>query len=385
MRRFIFPLTCILTFMLTTMMIAFSTQAASAENVNVQATSAILTEMRTGRVLYEKNANKRLPMASTTKIMTAITAIENCNINAVVTASAKAVNVEGSKMYLKEDEKITYRDLLYGLMLNSGNDAANVIAESISGSNEQFASLMNKTAKKIGLKDTNFTNPSGLHDENHYTTANELAVIMRYAMKNEEFAKITSTVSISVSVNLDDGKRLLSNHNKLLKTYEGCIGGKTGYTTAAGRCLVSTAKRGDTMLIAVTLNDGNDWNDHKKMLDYGFENVKTTIIQQAGDLNIEIPVISDNDDKTGTYIKNDIDITTFNNGNTETELIYILPDFIYAPVEKDKPIGKIILLLKNKIICEEIIFTKNDVENTKVISKRKINIFDKIKKMIKSA
>jgi len=246
------------------------------------AQSSILIDSASGRVLQENNAYDKLGMASTTKIMTAIVALEHSKLTDIVTVSANAANVEGTKIYLKPGEKITMENLLYGLLLQSGNDAAIAIAEHISGSTEKFADLMNKEAEKIGVKNTHFTNPSGLSDPRHYTTAYDLAEITRYALQNETFAKIVATQSKVIPNEGETWGRQLTNHNKMLFMYDGADGVKTGFTKATGRTLVTSATRNDLQLIAVTLGDPNDWQDQSDMLDYGFANYKRAYLLSAG-------------------------------------------------------------------------------------------------------
>ncbi len=242
--------------------------------LELSAKSAVLYEPVTGEIIYQKNSSQRLPMASTTKIATAITVIENCDLNEVVTVSKKASEVEGSSIWLEEGERMTVSDMLYGLMLASGNDAAVALMEHIELKGKDFISLMNQTAKKAGCENTNFENPNGLDSENHYTTAYDLAKLSAYAVKNPVFAEIVKTKKKSISWESSKYNRVLSNHNKLLNMYDGCVGIKTGYTKKDGRCLVSYAKKNGIGLIAVTLNAPDDWNDHKNMLDYGFEKLE---------------------------------------------------------------------------------------------------------------
>lgn len=236
----------------------------------------------TGEVIFEKNAHERRPMASTTKIMTAITAIENSSVDESVKISRNADMQEGSSAYVDAGSEMLMGDLLYGLMLNSGNDAAMAIAEHIAGSSEEFARLMNKKALEIGADDTSFVNPSGLDDELHYTTAHNLALIARCAMKNPQFREIVSTKSVLKHPVGSDKELWFINHNKLLGRYEGCIGIKTGYTKTAGRCFVSAAERDGMTFIAVTLNDPNDWSNHEKMLDYAFDRCSAKEIVAKG-------------------------------------------------------------------------------------------------------
>ena len=224
----------------------------------------------TGEVVFAKNAQTRHAMASTTKIMTAILALENSDADDVVTVTADAANQEGSAAYIEAGDKIKMKDLLYGLMLNSGNDAAYAVAEYITGSVDNFAERMNIKAEKLGLHDTHFANPSGLDAPDHYTTALDLAKLARYAMSNDDFREIVAERVYTATLPESGGTLTFSNHNKLLKTYEGATGIKTGYTKATGRCLVSSAKRDGMEFIAVTLNDPNDWADHAEMLDASF-------------------------------------------------------------------------------------------------------------------
>ncbi len=243
------------------------------------ASSAVIIDGKSGAVLFEKNALSRLPMASTTKIMTALAVITHADLDAVVTVSRKAAHTEGSSIYLKEGEQISVTDLLYGLMLESGNDAAVALAEGCFGSEEKCVEAMNALCKSYGLIDTNFDNVHGLDSSTHYTTSYELARITAIALKNETFCKITSTKNYTTS---GETQRFFSNHHRLLRTYDGCIGVKTGYTSLSGRCLVTAAQRDTELYIAVTLNDRNDWQDHREMLDFAFENYSCREIASDG-------------------------------------------------------------------------------------------------------
>ena len=247
----------------------------------VSAQSAIVIEQSTGRVLYSKNSDAHLPMASTTKIMTAICAIENGNLEDEVPISAQAAVTEGSSMYLQEGEKMKLKELLYGLMLSSGNDAAVAIAEYFGG-NDKFVELMNKKTKEVGALDTNFANPNGLPDDSHYSTAHDMARITAYGLKNPEFAQIVSSKTYKVQGEGKAYPRQLTNHNKLLNMCKGCIGVKTGFTKAAGRCLVSACERDGMTLICVTLNAPNDWSDHCNLYDDLFSQYKMKKIIESG-------------------------------------------------------------------------------------------------------
>ena len=230
----------------------------------VSAKAAILTDGATGRMLYEKNADAKSLIASTTKIMTGYLASEYADLDAEFAIPPEAVGIEGSSLYLAAGEKLTCRDLLYGLMLQSGNDAAMALAIAVSGSAEAFVELMNRTAQELGLTQTHYANPHGLDSAENYSTARDLAHLTAHALQNEAFA-----ASVRCKTKTVPG-RTLTNHNKLLWRYDGAIGVKTGYTKAAGRILVSAAERGGRRLIAVTICDGNDWADHAALLDYGF-------------------------------------------------------------------------------------------------------------------
>lgn len=234
----------------------------------------IVIEQSTGRVLYENGAHKQMPMASTTKIATCITAIENYpgDIDERVRVPDCAVGTEGSSLYLKKGETLLLSDILYGLMLRSGNDCAVSIAVLTAGSVENFARLMNQTAKKAGANQTNFVNPHGLHDDNHYTTASDLAKITAYAMNNSLFKKIASTKRYVLHRSTDECGQVILNKNKLLSSFDGANGVKTGYTKKAGRCLVSSATRDDMTVIAVTLDCGPMFDECSRLMQYAFDN-----------------------------------------------------------------------------------------------------------------
>lgn len=234
------------------------------------AKSAALIDVTSGRLLFSQRGDERLKIASLTKIMTAIVAIEHGKLDSTVKVSAKAAGKEGSSLYLKAGEKITLRNVLYGLMLRSGNDAAVAVAEHVGGSLDGFAYLMNKKAEEIGLINSQFMNPHGLDEQGHYSSANDLAKLTAYAMHNPDFKEIVSTKVKSAPNPHEAWDYKWVNKNKMLTMYEGADGVKTGYTKQALRTLVSSATRNGQQLVAVTLNDGDDWADHRNMLDYGF-------------------------------------------------------------------------------------------------------------------
>ena len=248
----------------------------------ISAKSAVLIDGASGRVLYEKNAHEKLPMASTTKIMTGLLACESGKMEEIVVTSPVASGTEGSSLWLKIGEKQTLENLTYGLMLKSGNDAAIAIAEHLCGNISAFSLKMTQRAQKIKAFNTQFKNPNGLDEDGHYTTAYDLALISREAMKNELFRKIVSTKKYSIPLEGEEWDRALTNHNKMLWRYEGCNGVKTGFTKKCGRCLVTSAERNGS-LICVTLNAPDDWNDHTELLNYGFDNFDKKVIFKKGE------------------------------------------------------------------------------------------------------
>ena len=325
------------------------------------AKSAIVINALTGEVVYEKNARQKLPMASTTKIMTAICAIENGNLDEIVKVHPKAVGVEGSSMYLGHDEQLPLRDLLYGLMLSSGNDAAVAIAIHISKSVEEFALLMNKTAEKIGVKNTSFKNPNGLDDEGHYTTAYDLAMITRYGMKNPEFSKVVGTQSIKVGWQGRDYPRVLNNHNKLLKMYEGATGVKTGFTKKSGRCLVSSAKRDGLEFVAVTLNAPDDWNDHIKMLDFAFDAYESKEIIKKDEYLKTLKVLNGNVENISVASASSFSVPVKKGSKPKIKLKYNIPETTEAPVGFGKVLGSVEVYLDDSLAGKVDAVSKNSV------------------------
>ncbi len=294
------------------------------------AKAAITIEAQTGISLYEKNADEQLPMASTTKIMTALVALENADINQTFTVSETACKVEGTQIGLLAGDQISLNDLLHMLMMKSANDAAQTIAENISGSLEAFAELMNERAKQMGLTHTHFENPHGLPSDNHYTTARELALIAAEALKNDTFAQIVSTKKKK----LDYHGLVIENSNRLLSSYEYTTGVKTGFTKAAGRCLVTSAKKDGVTLINVTLNDGNDWQDHTEMFEEGFRRVSSYTLYEAGQYSITVPVLN------GTHparFTNPEPVYGVCIDGQKIEYIPTdcLPQSLYAPIQKE--------------------------------------------------
>lgn len=322
----------------------------------ISAEHAILLDAATGRVLFEKHADEQSLIASTTKIMTALVVCEQCNVLDRMRIPKEAVGIEGSSMYLKEGEVLTIQDLLYGLMLHSGNDAAVALAIYCGGTVEGFSGLMNDKARELGLRGTHFENPNGLDSPGHYSTARDLAVLTAYAMKNPIFYKTVSTKTVTV------GQRHLRNHNKLLWQLDGAEGVKTGYTKAAGRILVSSATRQGRRLIAVTINAPDDWQDHKQLMEKGFSQFAMTQILQKGQIvgyaqvvggeNVKVPLIS----AEGICYP----LST----QEKAEIVLPAPGFVYAPVADGQDAGFAHICVDGYAIGKIPLFYGETVEQT---------------------
>lgn len=334
-------------------------RAVSAEDIAPNAVSAIVINADTGGIIFQKNADKRLPMASTTKIMTAILLLENADLDATVIATDDMVRVEGSSMGLLAGDKVTYRALLYGLMLPSGNDAANTVAISIGGSIENFALMMNSKAYELNLRNTNFVTPSGLDSELHYSTAEDLAKLANYAMQNKTFRKVVTSAKATLYFGNPPYKRAVYGHNKILANYQGANGIKTGYTSRAGKCLVSSATRGGKNVIAVTLCDANTLASHTALLDFGFENINTEVLKLPAHCKTA-EVIAGTEKCVKLYAEN---ITVGLTAKEREQLEYMvhLPDFLYADVTVGKTVGKVVYTLNNKTVAVQKIKTAETV------------------------
>lgn len=315
---------------------------AAAQGPHVSASHAILMDANTGTVLYEKDCDSASLIASTTKIMTGCIICEQCDLRERIAVSKEATGIEGSSMYLKPGEVLSVKDLLHGMLLQSGNDAAVALAIHCSGNVKAFVEQMNSKAKQLGLTATHFANPNGLDDEDNYGSARDLATLTAYALKNPDFAKIVATKSYKV------GERYLTNHNKLLWNYEGAIGVKTGYTMAAGRILVSAAKKNGRTLICVTINAPNDWNDHSKLLDYGFSQYTMTKLAEKGTRLCDVPIASDTADYVSLIAQEDVSFPMLK-GET-VRIGFRENTMILAPFLKGDTAGTAILYLGDKEI-----------------------------------
>lgn len=297
----------------------------------VQAKSCIVLCADDGSTLFAKNADSRSLIASTTKLMTALVCLERVSLDDVFTAQARHCAVEGSSMYLKAGERYTVRELLLGLVLASGNDAALAIAEHTAGSEAAFVQLMNKKAVELGLRDTHFENPHGLDAAAHFSTARDLARLMCACMENPAFRSLSTVKTVDVA-----GQTLI-NHNKLLNLCQGCVGGKTGYTRAAGRCLVSCCEREGMRLICVTLSDPDDWNDHMRLYDWAYRNY--VLHDLSRELSFVVPVVSGSRKSIKAVPAQGTKLALPRDRNTE--LCAELPRFVFAPVSKGDTAGKL--------------------------------------------
>lgn len=322
----------------------FPISVFSAGFPETSAKSSILLNADTNEVLYEKNAYEFMSMASTTKIMTSLLAVESGKMLEHITAE-KDYNCEGTSISIKKGNTFTLETLIYAMLLESGNDAAELTADFLGGSQENFAEMMNEKAKKIGMKSTNFVTSSGLDADGHGTTAYDMAILGSYAIKNPVFRKICSSEKVTVDYLNPDTRKSYTNHNRLLQSYSGIIGIKTGFTKKSGRCLVTACKRNDITLVAVTLNAPDDWNDHKKLYDYGFS------IEGVTSLNVNMPSkitvygspvkslsIKFESLNLSTCDKNDITYKTY------------LRKWLYAPIKSGDIVGYTDIFINNKYV-----------------------------------
>lgn len=350
-------------FLFIIFMSCFSVSArADSETIGVSAQSAVLYCVNNDTVLFEKNSNEKMSMASTTKILTTLIALEHSQAEDKEVTFTKEMIAEGSSMYLKEGYKLHLSDLATGMMTVSGNDAANAVAISISGSIEEFAKVMNNKAQQIGMTSSSFVTPSGLDDENHYSTALDMARLMAYAMSNNRFAELTAKKNARVDfISPKDMSITYGNHNRLLSLYEYCNGGKTGFTKKSGRCLVTSAEKDGVKLIAVTLNAPDDWNDHINMYNYGFSKI-TAVTDVDKDYTINTNVVGGTKNSVAVKPVKAIDYVKPADSNSEVTRKVIIDSFLYAPIEKGEVVGTAQYYLDNKLLCEVPLVTTTNVE-----------------------
>jgi D-alanyl-D-alanine carboxypeptidase (penicillin-binding protein 5/6) len=337
---------CLLFMQVTAMAMAESAECACVINA------------LTGEVVFSKNPDMRHSMASTTKIMTAVIALERSGADEIVTVSDVAAAKEGSSAYLSGGDEIKMSDLLYGLMLNSGNDAAAAVAEHIAGGESEFADLMNEKAAEIGLSNTHFSNPSGLDDDEHYTTARDMANLAAYAMKNEKFREIVSAPTHKAVISNTGNTLYFSNHNKMIELYDGATGIKTGYTKKTGRCLVSSAKRDNMEFIAVTLNSPNDWNEHAAMLDYAFSLYYPRSVVEK---NSRMKCADINGKRYFFSAADSFFVPMKKDGSSNCEAIIHMAQNINAPINKGEKAGYVEIKYNGKNIGSVDIVSEEDI------------------------
>lgn len=350
----------------------------SAQN-SVSALSCVLIDADTKAVLFEKNANTKLAMASTTKIMTALLALESEKTDEPFTVDSNAIRVEGTSMGLCEGDKVSLKSLAIGMLLLSGNDAANAAAVKISGSIKDFCNKMNERAKEIGMKNTNFSTPSGLDSENHYSTAYDMALLGAEAIKNEQFLEICSKKKMSVSYKEPLKTFTFYNHNRLLSSVEGCIGIKTGFTKKAGRCLVSAVRKNGRTLVCVTLKAPNDWLDHKNLYDYGFSLYKKAEINLSEGL--DLPIVNSYNDSIRLAARKTPEIYV-KSGEKIKVRSYTSP-FEYAPIYKGDIVGSVAVEIEGSEVFKTELVALESAHLRKMNEEKSYTLFERFFMWIK--
>ena len=347
------------------------------EPPSLSAKSAVLIDAATNTVLCQKNARERMGMASTTKIMTALVAAERGDLDKTVSVSPLAVGVEGSSIYLYAGEKLKLCDLISAMLLESANDAAAAIAIEIGGSIDGFCDMMNEKAAELGLADTHFTNPHGLYDDAHYTTAYDLAVIAAAALENDTVRETVATKKMTVTP-VEGNVRVIYNHNKMLSLYEGAIGVKTGFTKKTGRCLVSAAERDGLRLVAVTLNASDDWNDHKKLLDLGFDSFSREELIKKGEVCHMMSIIGAADRQIPLLSCETLYATLPKSIDPRrlTMVVETLNRYEFAPVAKGKIVGRVLYYLDGRLVADAPLALAQTAERA---DKGKKGFFESIK------
>ncbi len=351
----------------------FETNALSS----ISADSFVLICADTKEVILSKNAAKQRTIASTTKILTAVVAIESGRLHETVTVGDEITGVDGTSLGLEIGDTIDLYSLVLATLLSSGNDGANAIAAFVGGTIENFAVMMNEKAQEIGMKDSSFVTPSGLDADNHYSTAADMAYLACYAMSLPVFCEMVNMKSARIE--FENGKTLyLNNHNKLLSMYDGCIGVKTGFTKSSGRCLVSAVEKGDSLLVAVTLNAPDDWNDHKKLYDYGFEEVE----QYEADCG-KLPLINVVGGEKNAVMCRLSSLLTYS--ATKEAVNYSIeisaPAFVYAPVTRNDVLGEVKLIADGKVLARSTLLADESVDKPEN-NKENNTLFYKIKNIL---
>lgn len=349
-------------FLLSLVYVTNITTASAYQAPALVAEMAILIDATTGKVLYEKNADMRAYPASTTKLLTLVTALGNNNHRPTVRVSRYAASTEGSSMYLRANETYSFEEMLYGMMLESGNDAAVAVAENIAGDINSFARLMNLKARNIGMRNSNFVNPSGLPNDNHFTTARDMSTLARYAMNNQTIMQIVGTNQMTWQRRNYSQPGVIYNTNKLLGSYYGATGMKTGYTSKAKRCLIASAERNGINLIVVLLKSESPcWDDARKLLDYGFSQVNRKVLYKAGDVIDSVQVYRRKNTVELT-VEEDLVVTSFEDDFSEYKVEVLPVQRLFGSVEKGQEAGVIKVFYKGKEVKTVKLVTKNSMD-----------------------
>lgn len=356
-------------------------QYANVKAISVSAKAACLIILDSAQVLFAKNEHQKLPMASTTKIMTALLTLEALDAcgNKEVEITDDMVRVEGTSMGLMPKDVVDLEALAKGMLLPSGNDAANAAAIAVGGNIDKFILLMNEKARQIGMNETKFVTPSGLDSMDHHSTAYDMALLGAFAMENPRFAQIVCKKRDKVKFVRPNKTVWLRNHNKLLKLYDGCIGIKTGFTKLAGRCLVSCAQRNGVKLVAVTLNAPNDWDDHRVMFNYGFERTVNKDFDDR-DFRTSLPVVGGESEAVDVVCTSSFSYSFTKEDAIRVRRVLEIPKFCNAPVERGQIVGKVVYYLDDKKIGENPVVSNYSVEKVKIAE----NFWNKVKKFMTS-
>ncbi|MDD4686230.1 MAG: D-alanyl-D-alanine carboxypeptidase [Clostridia bacterium] len=327
-----------------------------------------LLEQNSKRILYGKNIDVKLPMASTTKIFTAYTVLENCkNLDAIVNVDDRAVGIKGTSIYLRKGEKLTVRELLYGMMLPSGNDAATALAYYIGKDIPTFCRIMEKTAQNAGAKNSEFKNPHGLDEKGHYTTAYDLALVSSIVMKNLDFKEIVLSKYAKIKGNDEIKNRYLKSKNKLLNSFQGCDGIKTGFTDKAGRCFVSSASRENLNVVCVVLNCGPMFEECGKFMELAFKEFKNYEIIPAYNIIDSIDVVKGRELNVKVFSRKSFNYPLTNEEFLKINYKYTFPEFLEAPIKKEQKVGNVKVYLEDKLLFKDEVLTTDKVKSNTFI------------------
>lgn len=362
------------------LIVAITAITPCAAGFSLSAEAAVLLCVENGKLLYGINADKKLSMASTTKIMTSLLALEYAQPEKEITVTEEMVSVEGTSMGLQAGDSVSLRELVYGMLLQSGNDAANTVATVIGGSAEGFAEMMNARAAEIGMTNTNFVTASGLDDDEHYSTAYDMALLAAECLRNPEFAQICSQKKATLTYGNPPYSRTLTNHNRLLWSYPDALGIKTGFTKKSGRCLVSAAKRGGVTLVAVTLNAPDDWTDHEEMLDYGFSVCKSGLLTcDLSDVSVKVC----GSDKSSVALR----LSAETQGLSDCECVLLIKPMVYAPVSEGDILGRAVFVADGRITADIPVEAAENAEYIRIqsVEEKKCfftRIYEKVKEFL---